>query len=218
MSFLIILKNEYFTCCSDNLILSGNDVVKLSSSENVLDYIRSLKQSEESKLNNSIQEGYEAGYKKGLKQSEEDLNLKFNSFLAELVDNISNNRIETDKEIIELTCEVINKIAANIKPSELLQCMAASAINKLQDKRELQIYVNPKHVNQLQKTIRSVEKNGTEGHFAIDVRPDKTLGQLDIIIKSQSGETIASFSDQLKLIKGNMLGALSNHTNYSSLP
>ncbi|RLW57611.1 MAG: hypothetical protein B6D75_16600 [gamma proteobacterium symbiont of Stewartia floridana] len=216
MSFLIILKNEYFTCCSDNLVLSANDVVKLSSSENVLEYIRSLKTSEETKLKKSIQEGYEAGYKEGLTKSEEDLNLKFESFLTELINNISINRIETDQEIIDLACEVINKIASNIKPNEMLQCMAVSAINKLQYKRELQINVNPQYVEELQKTIRSLNKDGTEEHFAIDVRPDKTLGQLDIIIKSQSGETIASFSDQLNLIKDNMLDELSNHTTNST--
>ncbi|MCG8027067.1 MAG: hypothetical protein N0E59_04725 [Candidatus Thiodiazotropha taylori] len=175
-----------------------------------------MKISEETKLKKSIQEGYEAGYKEGLIKSEEDLNLKFESFLTELINNISINRIETDQEIIELACEVINKIASNIKPNEMLQSMAVSAINKLQNKRELQINVNPQHVEELQKTIRSLNHNGTDEYFAIDVRPDKTLGQLDIIIKSQSGETIASFSDQLNLIRDNMLDELSNHSNYSS--
>ncbi|ODB84937.1 hypothetical protein A3194_14350 [Candidatus Thiodiazotropha endoloripes] len=205
MSFLVIFNNDYASCCSDNLILSTDDVVRLSTSENLLDYIRSLKLSEELNLKKSVKEGYESGYKEGLVKAEKDLNHQFNSYLSDLTESIMTNRIETDHQIIELACEVINKIAENIKPYEMLGYMANTAIQNLQNKRDLQIYINPVYAEKLDEKIHSLNKKGKDDFLGIDIRPDQTLGELDIIIRTHSGETIASFDDQLNLIKENML-------------
>ncbi|ODB95054.1 hypothetical protein A3197_16950 [Candidatus Thiodiazotropha endoloripes] len=208
MSFIVIFNSAYITCCSDNLILSPNDIVKLSSSENVLDYIRSLKNIEENKLKQSIKEGYEAGYKEGFKKAEKDLNTQFKSYLEDLTESIISSRIETDQEIVALACNVIKKIAENIKPSEMVQSLAITAINNLQNKRELQIKVNPEYVEDLQQKIHSINQTGNDDYSGLDIRSDQSLGKFDIIIKSQTGETIASFDDQLKLIKENMIEEL----------
>ncbi|MCG7984710.1 MAG: hypothetical protein JAY90_18410 [Candidatus Thiodiazotropha lotti] len=208
MSFLVIFNSAYITCCSDNLILSPNDIVKLSSSENVLDYIRSLKNNEEAKLKQSIKEGYETGYKEGFKKAEKDLNSQFKSYLEDLTESIISNRIETDQEIVVLACNVINKIAENIKPSEMIQSLAITAINNLQNKRDLQIKVNPEYVEELNNKIHSINQTDNGDYSGVDIRSDQSLGKFDIIIKSQTGETIASFDDQLNLIKENMIEEL----------
>lgn len=210
MSFLVIINNDYATCSSDNLMLSNKDVLKLSSADNVLEYIRSIKTNEESNIKKSVQDGYEAGYKDGLKQAEKKLNDQFKAYLNEITDSIYTNRIETDQEIIELACEVTKKIASDIGPKEMLSSLAATAIQNLNNKGNLQIKVNPAHAQELQTKLDLFFKDGTGDELRIEILPDKNLGDLDIVIKTQVGETIASFDDQLRLLKNNLMDNLSS--------
>ena len=191
-------------------MLSNEDVLKLSSADNVLEYIRSIKTNEESNIKKSVRDGYEAGYKDGLKQAEKKLNDQFKTYLNEITDSIYTNRIETDQEIIELACEVTKKIASDIGPKEMLSSLAATAIQNLNNKRNLQIKVNPLHAQELQTKLDSFFKDGTGDESRIEILPDKNLGDLDIVIKTQVGETIASFDDQLRLLKNNLMDNLSS--------
>jgi flagellar biosynthesis/type III secretory pathway protein FliH len=209
MSFLLVINSDVATCSTDNLLISNDDVLKLSSTENVLEYVSKLKHSEESNIKKSVEDGYEAGYKEGLEIAERKLNELFKNYLNELTANILTNRIETDRDIIELACDVTKKIAADIHPDEMLKSLAITAIQNLNNKRNLVIKVNPGHVKELKETLERVSSEGNGELSRIEVKPDQSLATLDLIIMSDVGETIASFDDQLNLVKNNMIEGLS---------
>jgi flagellar biosynthesis/type III secretory pathway protein FliH len=208
MSYLVLINNDVATCSTDNLLITQDDILKLSSAENVLDYIRTIKTSEESNIKQAVKEGFEEGYKDGLARSEKKLHELFKSYLNDLTDNIFSNRVETDHEIIDLACDVTKKIAAGIGPSEMIEKLALTAMQNLSDKRKLQIKVNPEHVNTLQKKINQLSSVSKSDLSTIEVKADQLLGYLDVIIKTPAGDTIASFDDQLNMIKKSMLDEL----------
>jgi flagellar assembly protein FliH len=209
MSFLVLISNDVATCSTDNLLISNEDVLKISSAENVLDYVRTLKQSEESNIKQAVQDGYEAGYKDGLEKAESRLNELFKTYLNDLTESIFTNRVEADHEIIELACDVTKKIAAGIGPDEMIEKLAITAIQNLSNKRNLQIRVNPDYAAALQEKLMVIARNSNSDLSTMEVKSDPMLGSLDVIIKTQAGDTIASFDDQLKMLKSNMLDGLS---------
>ncbi|MEJ2622330.1 MAG: FliH/SctL family protein [Candidatus Thiodiazotropha sp.] len=209
MSYLVLISNDVATCSTDNLLISQDDVLKLSSAENVLDYIRTLKEKEESKIKAAVLDGYEVGYQEGIEKAETKINELFKTYLNDLTENIYTNRIETDHEIIELACDVTKKIATGIAPNEMIEKLAITAIQNLSNKRELQIKVNPDHVAALQEKLNSIAHDSNSELSTMEVKADQMLGSLDVIIKSPTGDTIASFDDQLKMLKNNMLDELS---------
>jgi flagellar assembly protein FliH len=213
MSYLVLVRNNIATCSTDNLIITHDEVLKLSSAENVLEYIRALKQTEESNIKKAVQDGYEAGYKDGVKKAEKELNDLFRTYLTDLTENIYKNRIESDHEIIELACEVTKKIAAGIAPNEMIEKLAMTAIQNLSNKRELQLKVHPDHVTELQEKLNLIAKNSNSDLSTIEVKADQMLGNLDVIIKTPAGDTIASFDDQLTMLKNTMLDELSMKNN-----
>jgi flagellar assembly protein FliH len=190
--------------------MTSEDVIKLSSIENVLEYVKTLKQTEETNIKQAVQDGYETGYKEGLDKAEKKLNELFQTYLNDLAEKLFTDHVETDHEIIKLACDVTNKIAAGIGPNEMIEKLAVTAIQNLSNKRNLQIKVNPCHVIALQQKLESIAHNSNSDFTTIEIKADQMLGNLDVIIKTPVGDTIASFDDQLRLLKNNMLNELNN--------
>lgn len=204
MTYLVMINNDTATIANDSLILTDNDIYKLSTVEDVIDKISTLRKNEEELLVKSKIEAYKIGYKEGLKKAQSDLSDQFVEYLKDLTENIFVNTIETNEEILNLACEVTRKIANDIGPRDMLISIATTAINKLKYNKYLEIKVKPEYVSVLQDKLAQLIDKDKYKLSNIDIKPDASLGDLDCVITSDSGETVASFDDQLCLLKKNI--------------
>jgi flagellar biosynthesis/type III secretory pathway protein FliH len=204
MSYIVIVNNGFASCAINKYILSEEEVYHLSTAENLLEKIKLIKEKEEEFITTAKTEGYDAGYTEGLKKAESEFKKQFLQYLKNLTENVYLNTIENDKAILDLACEVVRKIATEIGPKNMLQSIALTAIQNLKHKKTLEIKVKEVYVQPLEKKIESLKHQDTINLSSIEVKSDDSLGDLDVIIKSESGVTIASFDEQIKLLKQNI--------------
>jgi flagellar biosynthesis/type III secretory pathway protein FliH len=209
MSYLVILNNDVISCATNKLVLSDKEIIKLATIDNLANEITLIKNQESDKVFKSQQEGYKKGYETGLKEAISDLHGQFIEYLKDLTENIVISSSDSDEEILNLACEITRKIASNIKPEDMIRGIAMTALQKLKNHNCLELKINPNYVDILKNKLKSIENNEIFKFSNIEIISDSSLGELDCIIKTEAGTTIASFDEQLNILKQNIKAEMS---------
>jgi flagellar biosynthesis/type III secretory pathway protein FliH len=209
MSYLVILNNDVISCATGKLVLSDKEVIKLATIEDLAEKISLIKNQENEKVLQSQQEGYKQGYEAGLNKAIANLHTQFIEYLKDLTENVVINSSESDEAVLNLACEVIRKIASDIEPGDMICSMAMTALQKLKHSKSIEVKINSSYVDVLQNRLKSINGGETFKYSNIEIIPDSSLGELDCIIKTETGTTIASFSEQLNILKQNIQAEMS---------
>lgn len=208
MNYLVIINSDAITCATNNYLLSDKEVIRLDSISDVVETINTLKAQKEEQINISIKNGYKNGFNQGLVNAQNELNTQFIEYLKDLTENYFVNTTETDSEIINMACEVTRKIADEIDSAEILPSLAITALKKLKQHKRIELKVRPEYVEILRSKISSLETNEVNNYSSLEIVADESLDTLDCIIKTDAGVTVASFTDQLNLLKENIINEM----------
>ena len=201
MSYIAIINNEVLSCSTRRLVLSQSEVSELTTIEELTNEILKLKSSEENRVSQSITDGYQSGYLEGLNQGLTDLNEQFREYLKDLTENIYISNIESDEVIMNLSVQVIKKIASEIGNEEMIRSIALTAIQRLKHSSHLEVRVNSKYADLLKQNLEAISESASYAFSSLEVIADAGLDDLDCIIKTESGTTIASFEEQLNILR-----------------
>lgn len=210
MKYLVILNSDIATCATNDYILSDEDIIKFDSMSGIIEMITEIKNSEASKVEGSTKDGYLKGYDEGLRKGQQDLNTQFLEYLKDLTDNIIVNTTDSDAEIINMACEVTRIIVEDLDSKDVLTNLAITAIKKLKQHKEIEIKVRPEYRKVLQEKLERMNIKDNYNYSTLEIVSDPSMGHLDCTIKSDSGVTVASFDDQLMLLKKNIESKLLN--------
>ena len=201
MNFVAIFNNDVLSCSTDRLVLTKDEFSELEKIEDLTSEIICLRDTEVERISKSESNGYQAGYSDGIHQGLSDLNKQFREYLKDLTENIYINNIESDEFILNLAVEVIKKIASEIGNEDMIKSIASTAIQKLKQSNHLEVKVNPKYADQLKLDLKKIDDSNTYAFSSLDIIADASLGELDCIIKTESGTTVASFEEQLNILR-----------------
>lgn len=208
MSYITIINDETITCAKKGSILTEEEVSQFDEIDHVTKQLKELKESESERISKSEQIGYREGYEAGLERGLSDLNLKFKEHLKNLVENVYISSSEIDKIALDLAFEVVRKIVDNIENNDMIVGIASNAIRKLKQHDRLEIRVNPEYVETLEQSLIAISETNPENpHF--EIVGDYKLNCLDCIIKTDTGVTIASFDEQLKVLRDRLVKDMS---------
>jgi flagellar assembly protein FliH len=201
MTYITILNNDLVTCATDQLILSKNEIKELNTIDKLLSELTELKESEESKLHAVRQEAYQDGFNEGLNEGKKELSCQFREYLKDTTHNVYLNSMESEETIINLATEIIRKIASDFNSKDVITGIVSTAIKEHKHFNQLEIRVNPIYVEYLKDTVSNLNENGSRKVVSIDIIGDPEMGDLDCVIKTESGTTVASFDEQLNQLK-----------------
>lgn len=210
MKYLVILNSDIATCATNDYIISDEDIIKFDSMSGIIEMITEIKNSWESKVEDSTKAGYLKGYDEGLKKGQHDLNAQFLEYLKDLTDNIIVNTTDSDADIINMVCEVTRKIAEDLDSKDVLTSLAVTAIKKLKQHKGIEVKVRPEYRKVLQEKLEKMNIKDNYNYSTLEIVSDPSMGHLDCTIKSDSGVTVASFDEQLMLLKKNIESKLLN--------
>jgi flagellar assembly protein FliH len=201
MTYITILNNGLVTCATDQIILSKNEIKELNTIDKLLSELMELKESEESKLHLLRQEAYQDGFNEGLNEGKNELSCQFRDYLKDITHNVYLNSMESEETIINLATEIIRKIASDFNSKDIITGIVSTAIKKHKHFNHLEIKVNPIYVECLKDTVSSINENSSQKVLSLDIVGDPDMADLDCVIKTESGTTVASFDEQLNQLK-----------------
>jgi flagellar biosynthesis/type III secretory pathway protein FliH len=204
MAYITIINNETVTCATDSVVILEDDVKQIDEITHLTHQIKELQGSESDRITKSEHKGYQEGYEQGLKQGQEDLNEKFKEYLKGIIEDVSIKSSEIDKIALNLAFEVVRKIVDNIGNDAVIIGIASNAIRKLKQHDSLEIRVNPEYVESLKQSLTNQSDEQVE-NTRLDIVGDPKLDFLDCVIKTEAGMTIASFEEQLRVIRDHIV-------------
>ncbi len=162
------------------------------------------------------QAGFDAGYKEGREQIEQELKDKIIN-----VDNFAKSTFELKKRIIKSAhkdiIELVRIIADKVchknfeKDNEIFEAITKSAIDLLKEKENVNIIVNPKMANKIWE-ISDDLKTQIQGLENIKIIEDASVGTDGTIVESVKNRIDCTIENQIKAIVDEMY----NELNFTS--
>ncbi|MET0026416.1 MAG: FliH/SctL family protein [Candidatus Thiodiazotropha sp.] len=210
MKYISVIRTDSISTFTESKIINSEELHYFDSLKELSVELENILNNKKIEIKESCSKGYEEGYIKGLDKGLEELQNKFISHLSELLDDMKNNLAHTERTALELACEMTKKIAEDIPKNVIMASLAKTALLKLKEYPSYEIIVNESNYNILENYVSSLSDARQVSPNSLRLTSDRSLGDLDCHIRTNSGLTIANFSDQIDLLRIHILSHLDN--------
>jgi flagellar assembly protein FliH len=201
MTYIMLFNTSDLSCQTNQLVLTKAQAKHLESTDLLLNEISQLKANEKQAINDAEKEGFQKGYDRGLSVSLKEAKSLFTKYLETITEKVIETHTLSERSILNLALNITQKIALDIGPEDMVTGIAKRAIKNLKSEKTLEIVVNAQIADYVEHKLNNLIENDNGLTPHIEVVPDPNIGELDCIIKSDSGVTEASFEQQLQLLK-----------------
>jgi flagellar biosynthesis/type III secretory pathway protein FliH len=198
----MLIKTKDVSYASDKLVLTQEQVRQLSTVDSLVQETRNIRDNELKMIKASEEHGFQKGYREGYQVILNEMKTLFIEHLESTTQRVIETHTISQQSIIELALNITRKISTEVGPDDMITGIIHRAVKNLKSDKPLEIKVNEQLAEDIEKKIINyLQANSNEPYVAIEVIPDPNMGILDCIIKSDYGETDASFEQQLNAVE-----------------
>jgi flagellar biosynthesis/type III secretory pathway protein FliH len=205
MTYILLIKTKDVSCATDQYVLTQEEVKQLSSVDTLIKELKKMRDNERNKINIAEVRGFDEGYQEGYLESRNEMKTLFTEHLEATFKRIMEVHTLSQQSIIDLAFNITRKIASEIGPEAMITGIINRAVKNLKLDKTLEITVNSEIAQDIDQKLRNyLSVNNNDTYPVIEVIPDPDIGILDCIIRSDSGETEASFEQQLNALENKL--------------